>query len=123
MSKFGVVVCEGPYGKQRMYSALRFVLASLMEEHEVKLFLFEDAVMAAKKGQDPQEYPADKDARMPNAGVMLREALKNGCQVFACGACCQERGIKKEETEENVIIGTILDLVEIADWADKVINF
>ncbi|MBU1023074.1 DsrE family protein [bacterium] len=123
MSKFTVVVCDGPYGKQRIYSALRFVLGALFDDHEVNLFLFEDAVITAKAGQDPQEYPAEKDARLPNAEIMLREAMKNGAKVIACGACCQERGISPDEIIEDITLGTILDLVEWVDEADKVVNF
>ena len=123
MSKFTVVVCDSPYGNQRIYNALRFVLASLFEEHEVNLFLYEDGTFAVKKGQDPQELPADKDARMPNVEVMIREAIKSGANVMACGACCMERGIKNDEVIEGITLATILDLVEWCDEADKVINF
>lgn len=123
MSKFTAILYDGPYRTQRAYSALRFVLASRFEEHEVRLFLMEDAVMVAKDGQDPQELPAEKDARLPNAQIMLKEALKNGATVMACGACCQERGIKKSEIIEGVTLATILDFVEWVDWADKVVTF
>lgn len=123
MSKMTIITCEPPYGKERMYSALRFVLAALFEGHEINIFLLEDSVFAAKKGQEPQELPAGKDFRMPNCEVMLREAMKNGAKVMACGACAMERGIKKEEVIEGITLATILDLVEWVDGADKVVTF
>ena len=123
MSKFTVIVTDSPYGHQRIYNAMRFVLASRFEEHEVNLFLYEDAVAASKKGQDPQELPAGKDARMPNVETMIREAIKNGVTVMACGACCKERGIKNDEVIEGITLATILDLVEWCDESDKVITF
>ena len=123
MSKITVITCEPPYGRQRFYSALRFALAALFEGHEIRLFLLEDAVMGAKTGQNPQELPAGKDFRMPNCEIMLREALKNGAKVMACGACAMERGIKQDEVIEGIPLATILDLVEWVDDADKVVTF
>jgi len=123
MSKITVITFDPPYGKQRMYNALRFVLAALFEGHSVNLFLMEDSILAAKTGQNPQELPAGKDFRMPNCEAMLREAIKNGATVMACGACAMERGIRKEEVIEGVTLATILDLVEWVDGADKVITF
>jgi hypothetical protein len=57
MAKITVVVGEPPYGKERIYSTLRFVLAALHEGHSVNLFLLEDSVFVPKKGQKPAEIP------------------------------------------------------------------
>ena len=123
MAKITVITFDPPYGRQRLYSALRFVLAALAEGHAVNLFLMEDAVMVTKKGQNPQELPVEKDSHMPNCEILLREAIKNGAKVMACGACAMERGLKKDETIDGIILATILDLVEWIEGADKVVTF
>jgi predicted peroxiredoxin len=51
MATITVVLGDPPYGKQRVYTALRFSLVALHEGHQANLFLLEDAVFAAKRGR------------------------------------------------------------------------
>ena len=64
MAVITVAVGDPPYGKERVYTALRFSLVALHEGHQVNLFLFEDAVFAGKRGQRPPEMPVG-DSGMP----------------------------------------------------------
>lgn len=56
MAIFTVVIMEAPYGKERAYTALRFALSAALEGHKVKLFLVQDGVFVAKKGQAPDAF-------------------------------------------------------------------
>ena len=117
-----VAVGDPPYGKQRVYTALRFSLVALHEGHQVNLFLFEDAVFAAKRGQRPPEMPVG-DAGMPNCEELLRASIQEGLKVKACRVCSTERGLSQEEVAEDVETGSMADLVEWVVNSDKTVFF
>jgi len=119
-----VIVADPPYGKQRVYSALRFVLTALFEKHSVNLFLLEDAVFLAKKGQEPKEMPSllEHEA-MPNCEELLKAAIKQGATVRICGVCCSERALKQEELVEDCQISSMKNLVKWVVESDKVVSF
>jgi tRNA 2-thiouridine synthesizing protein D len=118
-----VIVGEPPYGKQRVYTALRFVLAALHEGHAVNLFLLEDAIFVAKKGQAPQELPGLLDARMPNVEELLNAVIKQGAKVKICGTCAAERSLPRTEIVAGAEIATMVDLVHWVSTADRVVSF
>lgn len=123
MADILVITGEPPYGTQRLYTALRFSLAAISAGHEVKIFLLEDAVWAAKKGQSPAEIQGTLGEKMPDAGGLLERIIRQGGDIRLCGVCCQERGIG----EEDLIPGTrkdgMMTLVERVVNADKVVSF
>ncbi len=124
MASITVVMGDPPYGKQRAYTALRFILAALYEKHAINLFLLEDAVYLAKKGQDPKEMPALlTHETMPNAEELLRAAIKQGAKVGACGVCCSERALKQEELVEGCQISSMKNLVNWVVESDKTVFF
>jgi tRNA 2-thiouridine synthesizing protein D len=119
-----VVIGDPPYGKQRAYTALRFILAALYEKHSVNLFLLEDAVFLAKKGQEPKEMPSLMGHEtMPNAEELLKAVIKQGTTVRICGVCCSERALKQEELVEGCQISSMKNLVNWVVESDKVIFF
>ena len=122
MAVITVAVGDPPYGKERVYTALRFSLVALHEGHQVNLFLFEDAVFAAKRGQKPPEMPVG-DAGMPNCEELLRAAIQEGLKVKACRVCTSERGLSQEEAVEDVEAGSMADLVNWVVNSDKTVTF
>jgi tRNA 2-thiouridine synthesizing protein D len=119
-----VVIGDPPYGKERAYTALRFILAALYEKHLVNLFLLEDAVFLAKKGQEPKEMPALLEhAAMPNCEELLKAAVKQGAKVGICGVCCSERALKQEELTEGCQVSSMKNLVNWVVESDKVMFF
>jgi tRNA 2-thiouridine synthesizing protein D len=119
-----VVIGDPPYGKQRAYTALRFILAALYEKHSVNLFLLEDAVFLAKKGQEPKEMPSLMGHEtMPNAEELLKAVIKQGTTVRICGVCCSERALKQEELVEGCQISSMKNLVNWVVESDKVMFF
>jgi len=113
-----------PYGKERLYTTLRFVLAALAGKHSVNLFILEDAAWVAKKGQKPQELPGllGHDT-MPSCEEMLATAIKLGAQVKICGVCASERGLTQAELIEGANISTMTNLVEWVVGSDKTVFF
>ncbi len=53
MVTFTLIIYEAPYAKERALSALRFAWTCDVEGHKVKIWLFENGVYLAKKGQKP----------------------------------------------------------------------
>ncbi|MDZ7261050.1 MAG: DsrE family protein [candidate division KSB1 bacterium] len=123
MASITVVIAEPPYGKERLYTTLRFVLAALADGHPVNLFLLEDAVFAARKGQKPPELPGLLDERMPNCEELLKTVVRQGAQVKACGVCCTERAVTQDQLVEGVKIASMRDLVNWVVETDKVVFF
>jgi tRNA 2-thiouridine synthesizing protein D len=119
-----VIIGDPPYGKQRAYTALRFTLAAMHEKHSINLFLLEDAVFLAKKGQEPKEMPSLLEhAAMPNCEELLKAAVKQGVKVGICGVCCSERALKQEELVEGCQISSMKNLVNWVVESDKVMFF
>jgi tRNA 2-thiouridine synthesizing protein D len=117
-----VGVGDPSYGKERVYTALRFALVALHEGHRVNLFIFEDAVWAAKKGQRPREMPVG-EAGMPNCEELLGAAIQEGLTVKACRVCSDERGLRPEEMIEGVESASMVDLVNWVVQSDKTVFF
>jgi uncharacterized protein involved in oxidation of intracellular sulfur len=117
MSKTLFVLNDPPYGTERSYNALRLARAIAKRERgEVKVFLLGDAANCAKAGQIvPQGYY--------NIEVMLRSAVKHGAAVGVCGTCMDARGISDGELVEGTRRGTIDELAELSEWAEKVFVF
>ena len=122
MASITVVVGDSPYGKQRVYTALRFLLVALHEGHQANLFLLEDAVFAAKRGQKPPEMPVG-DAGMPNCEELLRAAMLEGLQIKACRVCSMERGLQQEEVMDGIVVGSMVDLVNWVVESDRTVFF
>jgi tRNA 2-thiouridine synthesizing protein D len=122
MATITVMTGDAPYGSQRVYTALRFLLVALHEGHRANLFLLEDAVFAAKKGQQPPEMPVGK-AGMPDCEELLRAAILEGLKVKACRVCCSERGLRPEEVVEGVEIASMLDLLNWVLESEKSVFF
>ncbi len=111
MSEYTVMITHAPYGQEKPFTALRFVQAAF--SHKVNLFLIEDGVYVAKKGQKA-------DVRVED---MLRDAIKSGVTVKLCGNCMEARGLSLDELVEGAEIGKMKELVEWVERSDKVLTF
>lgn len=110
-----IIIGDAPYGNERPYSALRFVLAALLQELKVNIFLIENGVYTGMKNQAPADYPNDK--------TLMSDALEKGASVKACIPCCKARGVTQEDLVEGIQPGTINDLVSFVVNSDKTIFF
>ncbi len=110
-----VILGSGPYTRERPYTALRFALTCAVEGIKVNLFLIEDGIYVAKKGQEPAEYA--------NVYEWLRKAINEGVKVKLCSVCAKARGMKEEEIVDGVEMATMSDLVEWVLESDQTIFF
>ncbi|HVC10254.1 MAG TPA: DsrE family protein [Burkholderiales bacterium] len=111
------VLNDGPYGSERSYNALRLAGAlAKAPENEVRVFLLGDAAGCAKAGHKvPEGYY--------NIQLMLGRVARHRGTVAACGTCMDARGIAETELSEGVHRGTLDELAQWTQWADKVLVF
>jgi tRNA 2-thiouridine synthesizing protein D len=116
MATFTIIINEAPYAKERALSALRFAWTAEIEGHKIRLWLFENGVYLAKKGQKPAQG-------LINYGQMLEDLIKGGTEVKACIVCCEARGLTAADLLDGVKIATVHELVDWTVNCDKVITF
>jgi tRNA 2-thiouridine synthesizing protein D len=116
MVTFTIIINEAPYAKERAMSALRFAWTADLEGHKVRIWLFENGVYLAKKGQKPAQG-------LTNYGETLENLIKGGLEVKACVVCVEARGLTQADLFDGVKIATVHELVEWTANSDKVITF
>ena len=116
MTTFTIIIFEAPYAKERTLSALRFAWTADLEGNKVRIWLFENGVYLAKKGQKPAQG-------LTNYEQMLGDMIKGGVEVKGCIVCADARGISQTELIDGVKLATVHDLVEWTSTSDKVITF
>jgi uncharacterized protein involved in oxidation of intracellular sulfur len=117
MAKTLLILNDPPYGTERSYNALRLAGALAKRDgEEVKLFLMGDAASCAKANQKvPQGYY--------NVEVMLRGPTRHGAEIGVCGTCMDARGIGDDELASGAQRGTLDQLAEWTQWADRTLVF
>jgi sulfur relay (sulfurtransferase) complex TusBCD TusD component (DsrE family) len=94
---------------EKAWNGVRFGNAALKQGHEVKVFL-----MSA--GVEIEHITHEKY----NAKAQLDEFSKNNGIILACGTCLKSR----DQSETDVCpLSTMVDCVNMVEWADKVVSF
>lgn len=95
---------------EKAWNGLRFAVSAKSDRnHEVKVFLMGEAVEI--EGLTDEVY---------NTQEQLYKFRDIGGEILACGTCLQSRNMGETET---CPISTMIDCVEMVEWADKVITF
>ena len=117
MAKTLFILNDPPYGTERSYNALRLAGAlSKRDGEDVRVFLMGDAASCAKANQKvPQGYY--------NVEVMLRAPSRQGAAIAVCGTCMDARGIADAELASGTERGTLEQLAEWTQWADRTLVF
>jgi sulfur relay (sulfurtransferase) complex TusBCD TusD component (DsrE family) len=110
-----VIVQTDPSKYHDLETVHEIVTAALKKGHEVKIFLYDESVIAASS-----------DAKMVGDGTaseMIKELVGRGVEVATCGACCILRGISEEALVKGSQMGGLPDLAKMTNWADRILNF
>jgi tRNA 2-thiouridine synthesizing protein D len=116
LTTFTIIIYEAPYAKERALSALRYAWTCDIEGHKVRIWLFENGVYLAKKGQKSAQG-------LTNYGQNLEDLIEGGMEVKACVVCAEARGLTQDDLIDGVKLATIQELVEWTVDCDKVIVF
>lgn len=103
--KIGIIINTND--PETVWNAFRFALASLLSDHDVKVFLIGGGVECE-----------DIDGKY-KIQDMIKEFMENNGKIFACGTCLKmrHRGI------DVCPISTIHDMLHIVEESDKVLVF
>ena len=108
---------DAPYGGERTYNALRLAGTLGKEsDNEVRVFLMGDAVTTAHNHQKVPEG-------FYNTEAMLDKVISQAGKVSACHSCMEARGMSDAELTEGSNRGSLAQLAEWTEWADKVLVF
>lgn len=94
---------------EKAWNAMRFAVTAKKSGHEVKVFLMGEAVEIETLSVDHFNVAQQ---------VTLFHDLDG--EILACGSCLQSR--KMGETEVCPI-STMIDCVQMVEWADKTVTF
>ncbi|HWP92527.1 MAG TPA: DsrE family protein [Thermodesulfobacteriota bacterium] len=117
MDKAVIIINEAP-SSMRAWNGFRLSAALVGVDMKVELFLLNDGVYCAHKGQTPPEEISGQ-----NTGAKIRELLDMGVQVTLCTQCAQTRGITEGMVVEGVVWGSMVDLAKSIKESQKVISF
>lgn len=105
--KLGVILETKEY--EKAWNAMRFAVTAKKAGHEVKVFLMGEAVEIETLTHEKFNVAEQVATFHEIDGVIL-----------ACGSCLQSR--KMGETEVCPI-STMIDCVQLVEWADKTVTF
>lgn len=104
--KIGIIISQTE--PETVWNALRFANTSLLEDHQIKIFLLGKGV----------EIESIKDEKF-NVSEQLDRLKQLGGQILACGTCIKSRNMQFEICP----ISTMKDMLKLVVESDKVLNF
>lgn len=105
--KIGIILETKEF--EKAWNALRFAATAKKNEHEVKVFLMGEAVECENLSHDKFDVAGQ-----------LKVFVKAGGEILACGTCLKSRQM---EGSDVCPISTMIDCVNMVEWADKVVTF
>ena len=105
--KIGIILETKEF--EKAWNAFRFAVTARKQNHEVKVFLMGEAVEC--EGLTHERFNVDEQ---------LKSFISAGGEIAACGTCLKSR----QRTESEACpMSTMMDCVNLVEWADKVVTF
>ena len=105
--KLGIIIETKEYEKS--WNAMRFAVTAKKTGHEVKVFLMGEAVEIENMTHETYDVAAQ---------VQAFDELDG--EILACGTCLKSHNM---EGSDVCPISTMIDCVQMVEWADKVVTF
>lgn len=105
--KIGVIIETKEF--EKAWNAMRFAVTARKIGHEVKVFLMGEGVEIENQTHEKFDVSAQVKAFHELDG-----------EILACGTCLKSRNL---EGTEVCPINTMVDCVEMVEWADKMVTF
>ena len=113
-----VVLVNDPPSSMRAWNGLRLAAALVGADVKPHLFLLNDGVFCAIKGQDTPDELAGQ-----NTGRKIAELKELGVKVSLCTQCAQTRGLEREMLLDGIEWVSMVDLAKAVRDSDKVVSF
>ena len=94
---------------EKAWNGLRFAITAKKSGHETRVFLMSEGV-EVNQIDHPTYDAANK----------LQDYLDLGGELMACGTCMESRG---KEDGATCPMSSMLDFLQIVEWADKTVTF
>lgn len=94
---------------EKAWNAMRFAVTAKKQGHEVKVFLMGEGVEI--ESITHEKY---------NVAVQFEHYHEAGGIMLACGTCLKSRRL---DGTEACPLSTMIDCVQMVEWADKVVTF
>ncbi len=111
-----LIITEGP-ASLRAWNGLRLAAALQGDGNQVSVFLLDDGVYLAIRGQAPPERLSELASDQKLLGL-----LGMGVEVEACGVCLEHRGLDARALVEGVRPATMMDLARLIGGGDRVVS-
>ncbi len=105
--KLGIILETKEF--EKAWNAFRFAVTGKKQGHEVKVFLMGEAVEC--EGLTHEKFNVDEQ---------LKLFVSIGGEILACGTCLKSRQLSASEA---CPISTMIDCVNLVEWADKIVTF
>lgn len=105
--KLGIIIETKEY--EKAWNAMRLAVTSKKNNHEVKVFLMGEGVEIENMEHD-----------VYNIAEQVKKFNNIGGVILACGTCMESRNMKETEV---CPINTMIDCMNMIEWADKVLTF
>jgi len=115
--KATIVLNEAP-SHMRAWNAFRLAGGLVGVEMQVEVFLLNDGVFCAMRGQNPPDEIVGQQT-----GAKISELLSLGVRVRVCSQCAMTRGISEEGLVEGVEWSSMIDLAKSIKESQKVVSF
>ena len=117
MDKAVIIINEAP-SNMRAWNGFRLSGALIGADMKVEVFLINDGVFCAHKGQNPPDEISGQ-----NTGAKIKELLEIGARIRLCTQCAQTRGITEEMIMEGIEWASMVDLAKAVKECHKVVSF
>jgi len=94
---------------EKSWNAFRFAVTAKKQGHDVKVFLMGEAVEC--EGLTHEKFKVDEQ---------LKLFVSIGGEILACGTCLKSRNLSGSDA---CPMSTMIDCVNLVDWADKIVTF
>jgi uncharacterized protein involved in oxidation of intracellular sulfur len=105
--KLGVIIETKEY--EKAWNAMRFAVTAMKNGHEVKVFLMGEAVEIETLTHEKFDVAEQVKAFYELEG-----------EILACGTCLKSRHM---DGTEVCPLSTMIDCLNMVEWADKVLTF
>lgn len=105
--KLGIIIETKEY--EKAWNAMRFAVAARKNANEVKVFLMGEAVEIETMTHEKFDI-----------SLQVKTFCDIGGKILACGTCLKSRNMKGTDV---CPISTMVDCVQMVEWADKIVSF